>query len=171
VVCRGGRDRPLPCRAKNAVAGPAARVLLTVGRAADVELPGAPANVHIEAWVPQVDVLPGANVVVAPGGSGTTFGALAAGVPLVLVPLFADQLVNAARVAASGAALVVEPDYGPAGGMGTIGHEHVPQLRAGIEAVLSDPSYRRAAGAIADQMRAYALPGELLTTLTSGPCA
>jgi UDP:flavonoid glycosyltransferase YjiC (YdhE family) len=157
--------------AVDAVTGLAARVLLTVGRAADVALSGAPANVHIEAWVPQGDVLPGADVVVAHGGSGTTFGALAAGVPLVLVPLFADQLVNAARVAASGAALVVEPDYGPAGGMGTIGREHVPQLRAAIDAVLSDPSYPRAAGAIADQMRAYPLPGELLATLTSSPCA
>lgn len=155
--------------ALDAVTGLDARVLLTAGRAADVELPGARANVHVEAWVPQSDVLPSASVVVAHGGSGTTFGALAAGIPLVLVPLFADQLVNAARVAASGAALVVEPDYGPAGGMGTLGSEHVPELRCAIETMLSDPSYGRAARAIADEMHAYPLPDELLAGFRRSP--
>ena len=43
------------------------------------------------------------------GGSGTTLGALAAGLPLVIVPLFADQPANAKRVAEVGAGLVVEP--------------------------------------------------------------
>jgi UDP:flavonoid glycosyltransferase YjiC (YdhE family) len=153
--------------ALDAVASLPARVLLTVGHAADIDIPGAPANSHVEAWVPQRDVLADAALVVAHGGSGTTFGALAAGVPLVLVPLFADQLVNAERVAASGAALVVEPDYGPTERMGTIGREHAPRLRAGIEAVLSEPSYRRAARAIAEQMRSYPLADELLATLAT----
>jgi UDP:flavonoid glycosyltransferase YjiC (YdhE family) len=49
------------------------------------------------------------------GGSGTTLGALAAGLPLVVVPLFADQPVNARRVAAVGAGLAVEPEPESAG--------------------------------------------------------
>jgi UDP:flavonoid glycosyltransferase YjiC (YdhE family) len=141
--------------ALEAVAGFPARVLLTVGRAAAIDIGDAPANAHVEAWVPQRDVLPEAALVVAHGGSGTTFGALAMGVPLVIVPLFADQPVNAERVAASGAALVVEPSAGSG------------RLRAAIEEVLGDPSYRRAARAIADEMRAYPSTDELLGTLTA----
>jgi hypothetical protein len=91
--------------ALEAVAGVRARVLLTVGRAVALDALGpVPDNAHVEAWVPQAEVLREAALVVAHGGSGTTFGTLAAGVPLVLVPLFADQLANAERVAAAGAA-------------------------------------------------------------------
>ena len=39
------------------------------------------------------------------GGFGTTLGALLAGVPQVVVPLFADQPSNAERIAAIGAGL------------------------------------------------------------------
>jgi len=52
------------------------------------------ANTHIERWVPEADVLTHAAVVVCHGGSGTTYGALASGVPLVCCPLFADQHRN-----------------------------------------------------------------------------
>ena len=81
--------------ALDAVSGLAARVLLTVGRAMDPGRGGpVPDNTHVEQWVPQSDVLTHAAVVVCHGGSGTTFGALAAGVPLVICPLFADQSMN-----------------------------------------------------------------------------
>jgi UDP:flavonoid glycosyltransferase YjiC (YdhE family) len=86
-------------------------------------------------------------------------------VPLVLVPLFADQLANAERVAAAGAALVVEPDRGAARGMGTLGPHHRPRLRAAIETILGDPSYGGAARRIADEMSALPAIDELLTAL------
>ena len=48
------------------------------------------------------------------GGFGTTMGALAAGVPQVVAPIFTtDQVVNGRHVAACGAGVVVEP--GPGG--------------------------------------------------------
>jgi hypothetical protein len=153
--------------ALDAVAGLRARVLLTVGKAVDTDRLGPVAeNTHVEAWVPQADVLAEAALVVAHGGSGTTFGALAAGVPLVVVPLFADQLVNAERVAAAGAALVIEPERGAARGMGTLGPQHRPRLRAAIETVLGEPSYACAARRIADEMRALPAIDELLAVLT-----
>lgn len=55
------------------------RVLLTVGR--ELELAEVPANVHVEQWVPQADVLAHAALVLYHGGSGTTLGAPAAGRP------------------------------------------------------------------------------------------
>jgi UDP:flavonoid glycosyltransferase YjiC (YdhE family) len=47
-----------------------------------------------------------AAAVVCHGGSGTVLGTLSAGVPLIVVPLFADQADNARRVEAVGAGLV-----------------------------------------------------------------
>ena len=73
-----------------------------------------PANVHVEPWVDQARVLEQAELVVCHGGSGTTLAALAAGVPLVMVPLFADQFENARRVAPTRAGLVVEAQATPA---------------------------------------------------------
>ena len=74
-----------------------ARVLLTTGAGiAEGALGTPPEHVRVARWVPQADVLPHARVVVCHGGSGTTLGALAAGVPLVVAPLFADQPQNGA---------------------------------------------------------------------------
>ena len=62
----------------HAVAEIHARVLLTVGRTFDrAQLGTLPANVHVEAWVDQADVIAEAQVLVCHGGSGTTFGTLA----------------------------------------------------------------------------------------------
>ena len=97
----------------DALAGVRARVLVTVGRHADpAELGPLPANVHVERWVAQASVMPHAAAMVAHGGAGTTLAALAAGVPLVLLPLSADQPINARRVAELGAGLAL--DGGPA---------------------------------------------------------
>jgi MGT family glycosyltransferase len=119
-----------------------------VGRDLDLDaLPDVPENVHVEPWVPQQDVLAHASAAVVHGGSGSTLGALAAGVPLVVVPLFADQPQNARRVHEVGAGIAVEPD-----------REDLPAtiepLRGAIESVLSEPSYRDTAGALAAEVRA-----------------
>ena len=91
-----------------AVAPLDARVLITVGPAVDVATLGpVPDHVHVEQWVDQSRVLPEAAAVVCHGGSGTTYGALATGCPVVIVPLFADQFANARAVAGSGAGLAV----------------------------------------------------------------
>ena len=149
-----------------AVAGLPARVLLTVGHETSAEtFSRPPVNVHVERWVPQADVLGHAGVVVCHGGSGTTLGALAAGLPLVVVPLFADQPENARRVAAIGAGVAVEPgDAAPREPVrSTI---DTSALRAAIEAVLADPTFRRCAERVADEMRALPPTDAALATLT-----
>ena len=66
-------------------------MLLTVGRVLDIAQLGVPpSNVRIERWVDQADVMADAVLVVCHGGAGTTLAALAAGVPLVVFPLFAE---------------------------------------------------------------------------------
>lgn len=132
-----------------------ARVLMTVGRRFDrSELGDVPENVHVEGWIDQSVILDRADLVVCHGGSGTTYGALAAGVPLVIVPLFADQFANGARVSGAGAGLVV--------GAGDVS-EGVPRAAA---TVLADLSYREAAQEVAAEMAAAApiewILGELL---------
>jgi len=124
--------------ALDAVADLPARVLLTIGHRLDrAELGTVPRTVHVEQWVDQAAVFAVADVVVCHGGSGTTYGALADGLPLVLVPIFADQFENAKRVAAAGAAVSVDgPDA----------------IADGIRAVLGTTSYRDRARLIGAEM-------------------
>lgn len=131
-----------------------ARVLVTTGNELNLEVLGTPPpNVHLTRWVPQVDAFAEARLVVCHGGSGTTLGALAAGRPLVVVPLFADQPPNAKRVAEVGAGLVVEPlREGPSKALPS--GIDPGSLRDAIVAGLRDDALARSAKAIADEMRA-----------------
>lgn len=145
----GGFEQALPVYdvAMRAVAELPVRVLLTVGRELDLDaLPAAPGNVRVERWVPQQDVLGHAAAAVVHGGSGSTLGAIAAGVPLVVVPLFADQPQNARRVAEVGAGVAVEPAREDP-------EATVAPLREAIERVLAEPAYRERARALAEELR------------------
>ncbi|MGH9117887.1 MAG: glycosyltransferase [Acidimicrobiales bacterium] len=118
-------------------------MLLTTGDGGDpAGLEPWPHNVHVERWWPQAEVMPLASAAVGHGGFGTTMMALAAGVPQVVVPLFAfDQRVNAERVAAVGAGVHV--DGGPTA---------VAAIPTALGRVLSDPSCRRGAERVAAEM-------------------
>jgi MGT family glycosyltransferase len=118
------------------------RVLVTVGHDCDpAELGPIPPNVHVARWIPQADVLAHAAAIVSHGGSGTVTGSLAAGVPAVVVPFIADQFHNADRVAELGAGLALDPS-------------DLVRLPDAVRALLSDRSYRDAAGRVAAEMRA-----------------
>ena len=124
----------------DAIAPLDARVLVTTGRDADPAALGPlPANVHAERWVAQADVMPHAAAMVCHGGFGTVRAGLAAGVPLAVLPLFADQPDNAARVHALGAGVAVA-DPG--------------ELAAAVRALLDEPRYAARAAAVAEETRA-----------------
>jgi UDP:flavonoid glycosyltransferase YjiC (YdhE family) len=73
-------------------------VVVTVGSGIDpAELGPQPANVRVERFIPQSVLLPHCDLVVSHGGSGSVIGALACGLPSLLLPMGADQLHNAAR--------------------------------------------------------------------------
>jgi UDP:flavonoid glycosyltransferase YjiC (YdhE family) len=153
-----------------AVARLEVRVLLTVGHRFDrTALGPVPANVHVEPWVEQAHVLAEADLVVCHGGSGTVFGALAAGVPLVVTPLFADQFVNGQRVADGGAGLVVEPEGGDDDGTRRLlGDGDAPRIADAIDAVLETASYGRNARRIAREMAGVPSVDEVLDALLAG---
>jgi UDP:flavonoid glycosyltransferase YjiC (YdhE family) len=126
----------------DALAALPVRVLVTIGRDRDpAELGPVAPNVHVARWIPQADVLPHAAAMVHHGGSGTVTGALAAGVPSVIVPFFADQTHNARRVTDLGAGL-------------ELAHEDMVRLPDAVRALLADSTYREAAGRVAAEMRA-----------------
>jgi UDP:flavonoid glycosyltransferase YjiC (YdhE family) len=141
-----------------------ARLLVTVGGVDDLaDLGALPANVRVERWVPQRDVMPHARAMIGHGGSGSTCTALAAGVPLVLLPLFADQTANARRVVELGAGISLE------GGIAATEH-----LADAVETVLAADRHRAAAGAVARELAglpAVSAAVDLLTELAAVPAA
>ena len=71
-------------------------VIMSSSRSFDKE--SVPSNFHIYSWVPQVQVLEKADVFVTHGGMNSVSEALAAGVPMVVIPYGSDQPVNGQRV-------------------------------------------------------------------------
>lgn len=67
-------------------------VVVTVGRGVDpAELGPQPNNVHVERYVAQASLLPHCAAVVSHGGSGSVTATLEHGLPLVCIPMGADQ--------------------------------------------------------------------------------
>jgi UDP:flavonoid glycosyltransferase YjiC (YdhE family) len=130
----------------DAVAPLGADVLVTVGRDADPAALGPlPAGVRVERWVPQAEVMRRAAAMVGHGGFGSTRAALVGGVPMAVLPLFADQFANAERVEVLGAGLAV---------LG--GPPAAPRLGEAVGRLLAEPAFARRAQDVARE--AAALP-------------
>lgn len=144
--------------ALDALAEVEARVLMTVGRRVDVASLGSlPPNAHVAQWWPQDAVLAHASAMLGHGGFGTTMGALAAGVPQVVAPIFTfDQVVNGEHVAAVGAGLTVE-----------VGPTAVTSAAAEIPRLLEVPTYAASARRIAGAMRDLPPPAEAVAVLAA----
>ena len=96
-------------RAATALGELPVRGVVTTGPAIPVGSIDAPANVTVVERAPHREVLRHASAVVTHAGHGTVIKALAAGVPVVAMPLGRDQLDNAARVVHHGAGLKLKP--------------------------------------------------------------
>jgi UDP:flavonoid glycosyltransferase YjiC (YdhE family) len=119
-------------------------LIVTVGRQNDPAMLGPqPRGVVIRSYIPQHEVLPWCHAVVAHGGSGTVLGALAHGLPLLVVPQGADQWSNAEQIVSAGAGRRLLRDELSA-----------VAVRECVMALLSTPSYRQAAAIIKDEIRA-----------------
>jgi MGT family glycosyltransferase len=122
----------------------------------------APANVRLERWLPHAHLVQRAACVVCHGGMGITQKALAAGVPVCVVPYGRDQFEVAGRVAAAGAGTVVPPDALNAESLRTAVHRAIA-MRAGAEKVAEGFARTGGAGAAAAAFEslAYAAPGQV----------
>lgn len=114
------------------------RGVVTTGPAIPIETIQAPENVTVVERAPHSEVLRHASAVVTHAGHGTVLKALAAGVPVVAMPLGRDQLDNAARVAHHGAGLRLKPSAKP------------DAIAQAVRRLLAEPSF----GAAAERMAA-----------------
>jgi MGT family glycosyltransferase len=114
------------------------RAVLTTGRAVDPAEIRAGANVEVLQTAPHALVLREASVVVTHAGHGTVMKALAAGVPLVCIPMGRDQKDNTARVLRLGAGIRLSKKSTPT------------QIAAAIKEILERPQYLAAARRFAE---------------------
>jgi MGT family glycosyltransferase len=127
------------------LAATGADALLTVGHHfSPLEfLPHGDHRVRIEPFVAQRNVLLTSRAVVCHGGSGTAIAALAHGVPLVVLPMGADQPDNADRIQDLGVGVVLDAVTATA-----------TDIAGALREVLEDPSYTGAARRIAAESAA-----------------
>lgn len=130
------------------------RVLVAAGPEADLApLDDLPAHVHVERYVDQARALEHVDVAVHHGGTGTTLGCLASGVPQVITPQGTDQFVNAARLVELGLGHEVRNDA-PAGA-----------VRDGVRSALNDSDLRAAVRELHKEIAAMPTPAQVIETL------
>jgi UDP:flavonoid glycosyltransferase YjiC (YdhE family) len=96
-ILTGARDLPV-------------NLVVTVSRRLDPASFGPqPGHIRIESFIPQEQILPSCDLVIAHGGSGTLIGSLAHGLPSLLMPLGADQPHNCRRCVELGTARELDP--------------------------------------------------------------
>ncbi|MDG9675324.1 glycosyltransferase [Micromonospora sp. DH14] len=145
---------------RTAVAGLAAldaQVVVAAGRVPVEQLGEIPDQVSVHRWVSQAELLPLADVVVHHGGSGTTLGALAAGVPQVLLPQGADQFANAEVLAAAGLGLRLLPGEVDAAAVAEQVHRLLPRHGTAAQ--------RDAARVVAEEIAAMPSPAAVAQLL------
>ena len=113
------------------------RAVVTTGHGLAPDAVRAPANVQVVATAPHMAILAEAALTVTHAGHGTVIKSLAAGVPLVCLPMGRDQLDVAARVVHAGAGVRLDRDAAP------------EQIADAARTVLADPAFRAAAERIA----------------------
>ena len=109
---------------------------------------------RIARYVPMTPLLTDASLLVFHAGSGTMLAGLAAGVPLVMLPIAADQPENADRCRDAGVAVVLDPDAREPG-----------DVRAAAAEVLRDPAYASAAARVQSEIAAMPAPEALVPAL------
>lgn len=139
-----------------------ADVLVATGPSVDASALGAnPENVRVVRWVPQAELFPHVDLVVHHGGSGTTLGALATGIPQLVLPQGADHFSNAEAVVTARAGAVLGP-----------GEVTPESVAAKAKDLLGDDAARAAAQAVAAEIAAMPSPEatvDVLTALASHP--
>lgn len=95
--------------------------------------PGMPSNMHVRSWMPQVPILKHNNTkaFITHGGLMGSMEAVHYGLPVIVMPVFADQLRNARIFVHKRIGVMVHID-----------NINQASMDAALDAVLNDPQYR-----------------------------
>ncbi|MEU8814250.1 macrolide family glycosyltransferase [Actinoplanes sp. NPDC048796] len=127
----------------DAFAGSGLHLVMTIGdRFAPEELGPVPPGVELHPWVPHLDVLAHARALVCQGGMSSVMQSLAMGVPMVLVPQWGENRVNAERVVELGLGSLIAPEEVTA-----------ERLVAAVTELTSSPGYASAAARLRQDIR------------------
>jgi MGT family glycosyltransferase len=138
-----------------ALGGGQYNVIVTVGADRDpAELGSQPSCVHVERYLPQAAILPHCDVMVCHGGSGTLLGALAEGLPMLIIPLDGDHFMSADRLSGLGIARVLPAQE--------VNRE---TIYGEVQALLTTPAYRERATAIRADIAAMPSPTQVARVL------
>jgi MGT family glycosyltransferase len=126
------------------------QLVISLGKRFDCEvfsdLPGQPLVIR---YVPQLELLKIAQIVITHGGPNTVFEALMAGKPMLAIPLAVDQPAIAARLAQLHAAIVL-----PVMRLSAL------RIRAAVKLLLNDGSYRDAARELQSILQSFRGPAQ-----------
>ena len=127
----------------SACVGLDAQLVISLGGSASPEsLPELPGSPLVVGYAPQLELLKKATLTITHAGMNTTLESLTNGVPMVAIPIANDQPGIAARIAWTGAGEVVP-----------LSQLSVPRLRAAVQRVLTEDSYKNNASRLQDAIR------------------
>jgi len=151
---------PVLRRVVEALSALPVRAIVTVGQVLDGAEVGGAHNVAVVTSAPHSRILADASLVVSHCGHGTTMKTLAAGVPMVCIPMGRDQNDTAARVVHHGAGLRLSPKAS------------VAAIRKTVQRVLEDDAFRANASRLASSITDRRLTADVvaeLESLAAGP--
>ncbi len=120
------------------------QVVMSVGRHIRIgDLGTIPQNIHVHAWVPQLEVIRQAALFISHGGMNSINESLYFDVPLLMVPQQTEQAYSARRIQQLGAGLCLRPS-----------RVSPQRLRSMAEQILCQPSYRDNAAILGTSVRA-----------------
>jgi MGT family glycosyltransferase len=152
-VCQGTfmtMDYPIVRLALAALGSEPVTVVVSTGRELDAgELGELPPNAIVRPSLDLARLFPHCALAIVHGGFGTVSEALSAAVPLIVMPLFADQPEVAQRCEVAGVGVRLDPRTCDAA-----------SLRDAVRELLTEPRYRLAAQRIADSYATHDGPRE-----------
>ena len=118
---------------------PVTVIAATAGRPLPARLP---TNAHVAAFLPGTEAAARSSLVVCNGGSLTAYQALAAGVPVLGLPVNLDQYLNMSYVATTGAGALLRSDQA-----------RTEAIRRAAERLLDAPAFTARARDLAQAIR------------------